>query len=678
MFWFYSAPGWDIFVWAASLLLVLAGGWLIASHWFRLEQRERLLAGLAIGLVCYLSFANWIGRLLPPFWTFFGSAILVFALGLASAFPFKTPLVDWKDWRIPGWLIAGLALFWLFFRVSKGMGLYDEYKNLALISTLANGWIPAVAHFGQPDLLRYHYGFHLLGASLMQLLHLMPWSAWGVSKSMIWSLSLLLVGLVGRRYLPFRHGGLILAGAVALAGGTRYLMLLLPTGWVLSIQQHVTLSGLASGSLINILESTLPIATSPQIGFPFAFMSGVNASYVMAHAGEQTIEPLLLMLTILLIDRPARRPAIVIFAVLFSFWALAAETSFALIAMAWTILAVWWFFRDRAGFMADDSHLLPSLGLLIAIPLILLQGGVIAALAQQLLFRATAAAPTTGLAAGATAATPTFLGFSLRWPPAVVSGDLGTLSIFDPLALFAGILDMGLVVVLLPWLTYLWWRKHRRERLPALFLLIGWTGVLIPLVLAWESRQDIAHITDFGVDVTVVLLVFMLAAEWETGGGARIGAFATTGSIVLALMCVPGVVLMGVQLTAAQRTILSEHYGSPEAILAKDTWGRLPRDSKVLGGVGTPSILTGQLTAGIYNLPPGAEEPIWEAMLTAPDLPTLLQHSFDFVFVDSRWLDTLSPPSQRQLENPCIRTFARGQEGDNGRFVEILDLRGCR
>src|SRR5512142_2118985 len=117
MYWFHSDPGWGLLFWPLSFALLVAGGWLIASHWFRLESRERVLAGAAIGLVCYLSLTNWLGRVLPPFWTFMGSAVLVFGLGLASAFPFKEGWVDWKDWKIPGWLISGLALFWVFFRV---------------------------------------------------------------------------------------------------------------------------------------------------------------------------------------------------------------------------------------------------------------------------------------------------------------------------------------------------------------------------------------------------------------------------------------------------------------------------------------------------------------------------------------------------------------------------------
>src|SRR5512138_3853663 len=104
MYWFFSGPGWGLVLWLACLLLVLVGGWLIATHAFALESRERVLCGLALGLVCYLAVSNWIGRVLPPFGTFLGAAIIVLLLGMLAAYPFRKPWLDLNDLRIGGWL----------------------------------------------------------------------------------------------------------------------------------------------------------------------------------------------------------------------------------------------------------------------------------------------------------------------------------------------------------------------------------------------------------------------------------------------------------------------------------------------------------------------------------------------------------------------------------------------
>jgi len=672
MYWFFSAPGWGLILWLLSMLLVLAGGWLVATHVFALEPRERVLVGFAIGLVCYLWLTNWIGRCLPPFWAFLGAGFLVLLLGVLSAYPFRRPWLDFKDLRIGGWIAAGLALFWIFLRISKGTGLFDEAKNLALISTMANGQIPAVAYFGQSLLLRYHYGFHFLGAGLMQLGHLTPWSAFDLSKSIVWSLSLLLAGLVGMRYLRVPYAPVLLAGAVALSGGTRYLMLLLPSRLLAVMQQHVILRGIASGTLSEALASILPMEASPRIGYPFAFLSGINPSYVMAHGGEQTIEPLLLMLVILLMQRSARRMSLIFFAILFSFWALASETSMVLIAAGLVILICAQYARNQRKLDGSKQLTAPAIGLILSIPLILIQGGVIGSMAQQL-FMGT---PVTG-PPGADMPMG-FLGFSSRWPPAILSGQLGSLPLTDPWALFAGILEMGIVVVMLPWLTWCWWRTQRDDWRLQFLLPIAWLGVLVPLFLAWASDANISHITDFGVDVTVVILVLMLAGGEDPVPLPSQRSFGLAGAIVLALMVMPGIVLLGVQLTAAHTAVLSEHYGDAEARLLQETWGKLPRSSKMLGDIGPGSILTGQLTGGIFTPPRGEERQVWEEMLVSPKLETLVENGFDFVFVNSRWWSSLNAVSQQELQKPCVTIFARGETFAGGNFAEILDLRGCR
>lgn len=672
MYWFYSAPGWGSILWLLSMLLILAGGWLLATHIFTLESRERVLAGFALGLVCYLWIVHWIGRFLPPLWAFLLASVAVLLLGLGAAYPWRGPWLDLRDLRIGKWIAAGLVLLWVFLRISKGTGLFDEYKNLALISTLANGWIPPMAYFGQPLLLRYHYGFHYLGASLMQLAHLAPWSAFDLSKSIIWSLSLLLAGLVGRRYLRGSYAPALMAGAVALAGGTRWLMLLLPSGALAVMEQHVTLRGIASGTLSAALAARLPMEASPPLGYPFAFLSGINQSYVMAHGGEQTIEPMLLMLGILLLRRSATPRSSLFFAVLFSFWALASETSIVLFGAG--VLVLLWVRRGRQkGEPRITANLgAPALGLLLSIPLMLVQGGVIGSMAQQVIF----GTPVTG-PPGADVDVG-LLGFSLRWPPAILSGQLGSMPVTDPWALLAGVFEMGIIIVVLPWMTWRWWRTQRDDWRLQLLLPIAWMAPVIPLFIAWASDANVAHITDFGIDVTVVILVLMLAAGRERPAASSGDAFRLAGGVVLALMMVPGVILLGVQLTAAHSTVLSEHYGDAEARLLQQAWGRLPRSGKMLGYVGAGSILSGQLTGGIYTVPRGEERPMWEAMLAAPRLDVLLENGFDFVFVNSRWWDGLSPQSQLELSQPCVTVFARGEAFPGGNFAEILDLRGCR
>ncbi len=388
MYWFWANPFPAALIWLLMIGFIALGGWLFVSIHFQLEKHERVLVGFALGLVVFLWLANWLGRWLPPYWTFISASVVVLFIGLTSLLMHSRPRINLGDWNIPVWLLTGLVLGWMFLKVSIGTGMFDEYKNLALISTLANGGIPANAYFGNPQLLLYHYGFHLLGASMMQIGHFMPWSAWDLSKAVIWAISILLAGLVGKRFLKSNFGAVIVGSVMTLAGGTRYLLLLLPSGFLQKMDPIVQLfssSTDTANTLSKALVSTWVVESGPPIGYPFAFLSGIFPPYIIAHGGKSTVSLLLFMLVLLLVTRGRNWVSAIFYVILFSFWALADETDFGLFAIAWVI-----------GFgihliQIPHSHLkkpeidLVTIGIIVSIPFILTEGGVFSALAQKIL-----------------------------------------------------------------------------------------------------------------------------------------------------------------------------------------------------------------------------------------------------------------------------------------------------
>src|SRR3989337_336303 len=169
MYWFRVDNPWVFGVWLAVTAIRGIGGWLLATHAFRLERGERLIIGFGLGLVCYLWFVNLIGRWLTPDWTFAGAGILVLILGMAYAWNGTRPAIDWKDFQVWRWLVIGLILVWLFARIARGMAIFDDRKNISIVSTMAAGDIPPHHYMNSAVLFAYHYGFQLFGASLMRL-----------------------------------------------------------------------------------------------------------------------------------------------------------------------------------------------------------------------------------------------------------------------------------------------------------------------------------------------------------------------------------------------------------------------------------------------------------------------------------------------------------------------------
>lgn len=672
MYWFFDFSYVGLLDWILSLAMVAIGGWLLASRLFDLEDRERFLVGPGLGLAIYLWLCNLIGRWSLPLATYLGCAVLVLAFGLASGIRSSKQLSWFGPWTsLLALVLPGVILFWMFFRISKGTAMFDEYKHLALVSTLANGQIPPILYFGSAAPFFYHYGFHLFAAAMMQLGHFMPWSALDLSKAAIWSYSILLAGLIGRRLLGTRLGAILIAAVMTLASGTRYLLLLLPAN-VLSVvnKGFAAANPSSSGTFADLLQSHWTIAGGPPLPYPFAFLNDVNPPYIVAHAGSYTIKLFVLALGILLAGRAARRASVAVYAVFFSYWALASEASYALFGAGLALFGAWQWIHGTRPRDWDLQLRYLLIGFLISVPVALLQGGTITGLLYQ-----SALAQATPQVVGAPVSPGGFLGFRLQWPPGVATGELGTLSLFSPGQLLIALAETGPIPFFLPWLTRRF-VQHPPEPnwLLSSLTFAAWLGTIFPLFVGWRSANDIIHITSFGLQASAFLLALYTAELFAAGGT---GLLAKLGGISLGLACVTGLVLGGVQLTAMPNTILSDNIHDSEALLLPQLWGKLSPASKILALPGNASILTGQVSPGFLNFPSGPERAIWQQLATRPTLSLLVANRFDFVYADQRWWSTLGASSQRELESPCISVLARAQEPGGTGFAELLDLRGC-
>jgi hypothetical protein len=254
MYWFRQNPI-EFLPWLLIAALWIIGGWLLVTHAFRLDKRERLISGVGLGLMAYLWTANVLVHWLPANYAFTGAGVLIFLLGAASAWKSKKPVLNWQDLTIWKALLIGLILVAIIVRIGKGISLFDEHKNLSLISTMAAGNIPPRYFMNSQINYAYHYGFQLLGASLMQIGSLTPWSAFDFSKALIGALAVLLSYLIGRRYTNSELGGIALAGALLFASGTRYLLLFLPPTLLQSFDSLIELQGSAAELGVSFSET---------------------------------------------------------------------------------------------------------------------------------------------------------------------------------------------------------------------------------------------------------------------------------------------------------------------------------------------------------------------------------------------------------------------------------------
>ncbi|MHB8806648.1 MAG: hypothetical protein ACYC59_03610, partial [Anaerolineaceae bacterium] len=243
MYWLRDSSYLGILVWGACALMWSIGGTWLVTMTFDLQKHESLILGFATGLVFYLWLTNILGHFLSTELAFLLPAPLIFLLGFLSRRfnPQKKINGSLRTVLFQAFIFLLLAGF--FTLIGRGLAIFDERKNLSLISLMANGDIPPHNPLNPLTLYQYHYGSQLLGASLVKIGRFLPWSAFDISKGIYWALTIFLIYILIRRFTSKNWVALLLTGIYPFLTGTRYLLMFLPENFLANLDNKVTLLG---------------------------------------------------------------------------------------------------------------------------------------------------------------------------------------------------------------------------------------------------------------------------------------------------------------------------------------------------------------------------------------------------------------------------------------------------
>ena len=665
MYWFRSGDPIDVLPFLATLAAASAGGWLLARTLFRLEPRERLVTGAAVGLVLYLFMANLAGRWIEPGLAFGGSGLAVLLLGLAGTG--RKGAAGWRqDLRSWPLLIGILAAMTLFTLMGRGLAILDDRKNVSIISLMAAGDIPVHFYMNPVELFRYHYGFQLLGASAVRLGGMFPWSAFDLAKGMVAALSLGLGYLVGFRLTHRSIGGWATAGTLLLAGGARWLLLLLPPGYVTSIDSSVELWGSAAanaGSLSTALTGPWVVEGGPPVPIPFAYVNGILQPHILTlQAGPISLAISIMLLMVLLPPRQRRWTGVPVLAALGATWALAWEAWFVLYAAGILLVALWtraW----RGGSPWRRMLWWATLSILLAGVVSLVQGGTITEMAKAVL--------TPGGASGVAGGTPIV---SLRWPPAIVSSHLGELRLDRPVLWPLAVLELGGGVVagaLVLWRTPHWTRQRRMSIV--VLIVASVIGFIAPILVRYSPDRDVTRFTAFSLLIWILLSVPVILQALRRSGRPVIRLAAGAYFVILNLA---GVMVLGSLLTAMPRGVLTEDVASLDAGMASKLWDSLPENALVFDSRPWRAVpLTGRLTrTSDLNYEPLDS---WLTLVRSPSPSALAGQGFTHVYADAQWWRGLPEASRAAFREDCVTLLMEGTDnGDNG-FRRVFDITAC-
>ncbi len=641
----------------------MSGGWLIASAALRLEPGERVAVGAGVGLAIHLVAANLLAHVMPSGTAFAVSAILVFALGLGLCLRDR-PRCDLGDVRrawlpIVVWAVLALA----FVLIARGLGILDDRKNLALISLMANGHIPPPFYMDAATPFKYHYGSQLLGAELMSLGGMTPWSAFDGSKGILGGLAILLSWHLGRRLTHRAAGGYAMVALMVFGSGARWLLLLAPSGWVAAASETIQLWGSGADtarSLAAALTSTWAVSGGPPIGIPFAFVNGMNEPLVLGiQAGTAPLARALLFLLLLTLRRERSAWAMLVWTSTLALLALTWETDFLVYGGTLLALAVCLQFWRRGSFLGRSlkwaAASVAAAGLIS-----LVQGGTLTEIARGAL--AWGAGSGAGLGA-----------FSLRWPPAIISAHLGMLHPERPYELIVALAEAGPVLIAIP-LSWVLLRRSgwRRYELTSLAVSAP-LAALIPCIVAYAVDRDITRFTTYAFVAWFVLAVPVL---WILARRRRSQAVLHLGILGGAASILGGVVVFGALLTAAGTSVFSEAIAPVDAAMTRAAWGKLDPQAMVLDSHPYRAVIVTGL--GTQSTTTDFEPiPAWSALVAQPDPIAIANAGFRYVYVDSRWWRAMTGEEQASFGGGCAVEIAsshdEGQNGDRWLF----DLQAC-
>ena len=209
MYWLRTTNILDILFFIVFSLFWAVGGWLLVVHSGRFFKRERLMAGIASGMLLYILLGNAFTHWLPVYPAFASAAVIIFVLGLWASRKSKIHWSDLINLETGLQILALIFVFVLFELILRGLGVGDDYEHFPLVSVMAAGDVPPHYSFNPDIFLPYHYALDLFAASAVRIGGFFPWSAWDISRAFVISLTLVCGWLWIRRITHSKYGAFL-------------------------------------------------------------------------------------------------------------------------------------------------------------------------------------------------------------------------------------------------------------------------------------------------------------------------------------------------------------------------------------------------------------------------------------------------------------------------------------
>jgi len=655
----------------AWALLWGMGGWWLASNAFLLKPSEQLLTGLGLGLLLQNWLANLLGRWLEVPLAFWLAAGLVFLAGALANLVSQKPQ-NWRGWLavpIRPWhpiLLLGLTV--IFTQVGRGLAIFDDYQNLPVASFLAAGDIPP--HFPlDPNVnFGYHYGGLLFTAQLMRILDLSPWTAIDLARGFSFSLSLLLLALFVQRVTGSGLAAFLSGLTTAFAGGTRWLLLLLPASMLGKISASITMLGTSSsaGNLMTAITGPWPFEGGGEWGLPFAFVNGIaNTGILGYHSGASRFGGIIATILLLTHNRWKGWKGPALTAILVAASALSNEVGYLTIGSGLAIVAVVYAIQHRTLRLPRTLWLWIGVFAVSTIAAAF-QGGVLTGIAGDVLTPAAEGARQTYFS----------FNFGFHWPPYILSGHLGQLSLLNPGQLLVAMAEMGPLVLLLP-LVVMWGVKaYRFQRWYEAAIIFSALAALVLIFIEYTGNAGPTALVRVQTSILGICKTFAIPLLWYWAKKRSETIKALTGGYIF-MTLFGGMVLFGFLLLSVPKPVYSTFLTALDDQMYRRHWNTLPQDALIFDPVASraPTVFARQTNSHITWY---SEKEEWQKLVEVPDPYAIRSEGFSFIYLDKNYWDKLDGDYQQMLHSDCVEVVDEVQRTRYPEdFRRLLDITAC-
>lgn len=653
------------------ILLWFLGGYLVVVNSFRISRVETTIVGFGIGLIIQVWFSNWLGHLLPPLIAFWVSAVVTFAIGvLLTLFQknksrvinsFVFPLKYWLPF-----LIIGV----IFFMIGRGLAIFDDYQNLPVTSYIASGAIPPNFVLNPEISFDYHYLMLLNSAQWMRIADLFPWTALDINRAIFFSLSFVLVVILGSRLTKSSLGGWLTAFFFSFAGGLRWFLLLFPPQFLEKVSSHITLLGsgrVTAETLTEAMIENWAIEGGGPFPFPFAFGNGFHSIPALKHDGTGMMGAVIAILVILLFERWRNISGKVAMTILLSSMAIIDEIWFVFFVSAAILFYLINHIRKKS--FPNKAEWIDYI-LIIALPILFssVQGGVLTGVIKGVVDSLSGSE-------AAVASQYYSINFPIRWPPKIISAHLGALSLVHWAQLLVAFFEVGPVFLVFPLFLKFGRKAYRFNQNIYSILTIGIALSLLMIFVEYQGSAGVSASKRLNLFAFDLLILFTIPLLWFWLGKKKMQIKMLIGGIATLTM-VGGLVYFFISSIAIQKPVLSYFIKLMDASVQNIYWDQLDENAMVFdfNPARSATIFARPIKSNLswYELLPE-----YRQFTRNPDPYLLNEAGFTHFYLTGSDYEQLLQRSRNLLSEPCINMVYE-KEDWQGDFRWLMDISACK